>query len=46
MKLLIDAKDLEYRELNLKVRNFLNGNDNNGGSNNREVIIKNALGRR
>jgi glutamate synthase domain-containing protein 3 len=46
MKLLIDAKDLEYRELNSKVRNFLNGDDNDGGSNDREVIIKNALGHR
>src|SRR4030042_5419952 len=46
MKLLIDAKDLEYRELNLKVRNFLNGDDNNRGTGNREVIIKNTLGQR
>ena len=41
MKLLIDAENLEYRELNLKVRNYLNG-----GSNGLEVIIRNVLGQR
>jgi len=47
MKLVIDAKKLEYRELNLKVRKFLNNNHNNSSrDNNKKVIIKNVLGQR
>ncbi len=41
MKLVIDAKDLDYRELNLKIRKFL-GN----GSDSKEVTINNVLGQR
>ena len=41
MKLLINAEGLEYRELNLKVRNFINGGSNGG-----EVTIRNVLGQR
>lgn len=41
MKLLINADGLEYRELNLKVRNFLNGS-----SNGMEVTVENVLGQR
>ncbi len=41
MKLLINADGLEYRELNLKVRNFLN----DGGSGHK-VTIENVLGQR
>lgn len=41
MKILINAEGLEYRELNLKVRNFINGS-NHGG----EVTIRNVLGQR
>jgi len=41
MKLLIDAEGLGYRELNSRVRKFLNNN-----SHDKEVIIKNVLGQR
>ncbi len=41
MKLAIDAKNLEYRELNLKVRKFLNS-----GGNDKKVTINNVLGQR
>ncbi|MDD5622404.1 MAG: hypothetical protein PHQ09_04485 [Actinomycetota bacterium] len=54
MRLSIDAKNLGYRELNLKIRNFLNGSgrgndigyEGNGDNCSREVTIKNALGHR
>jgi len=41
MKLSVDAKNLGYRELNSRVRKFLNNNKSNGA-----VTIKNALGHR
>ncbi len=43
MSLLINAGDINYRELNLKVREFLN---NNIRGNNKKVIINNVLGQR
>lgn len=45
MRLSINAEDLSYRELNLKVRKFLNGNNSDNGSN-RKAILRNVLGQR
>jgi glutamate synthase domain-containing protein 3 len=42
MKLSIDAKNLEYRSLNSKIRRFLKRNS----SNNSSITIKNVLGQR
>jgi glutamate synthase domain-containing protein 3 len=41
MRLSVDAENINYRDLNRKVREFLNDNT---GSNNKKVIINNALG--
>ena len=41
MKLLIDACNLGYKELNLKVRKFLKNDGNN-----KEIVIQNVLGQR
>jgi glutamate synthase domain-containing protein 3 len=41
MKLMLDASNLVYKELNLKIKEFLKT-----GCNNREVIIQNVLGHR
>ncbi len=48
MRLSIDAEGLEYRELNLKIKKFLNNGRPNidHKDNNKEVIIKNVLGQR
>ncbi len=43
MRLSVDAESINYRDLNQKVREFLNDNT---GSNNKRVIINNALGHR
>lgn len=42
MRLSIDAKNLEYRKLNSKIRKFLNSS----GGNNSTITIKNVLGQR
>jgi len=41
MRLLVDAKNLDYRELNSKVRKFLSSNGANA-----VITIKNVLGQR
>lgn len=41
MKLLLDACNLGYKELNLKIKKFLKA-----GCNNREVTVENVLGHR